>query len=146
MVSDIQRLREATGAGVMECKRALADAGGDFGAAEKLLAARGLAKAEGKASRETGAGYLESYIHNDRVGVLLEVRCETDFVSRGKLFRELAHNLALQIAAAAPADVPALIAQPYIRNESETVEQLVKGVIAKVGENIRVARFCRYEL
>ena len=146
MVNDIQRLREMTGAGVMECKRALTDAAGNFEAAVKLIAERGLAKADKKATRETGAGHLESYIHNGRVGVLLLVRCETDFVAHAEPFRELAHNLALHIAAAAPESPEALLAQPYIRDESITVQDFIKGTIAKVGENIRVERFVRYEL
>lgn len=130
----------------MECKKALSDAGGNFDAALKLIAERGLAKAAKKADRATGAGHLEAYIHNGRVGVLLDLRSETDFVARGELFRELAHNLALHIAAAAPQNPDALLAQPYIRDEVMTVQDLIKSVIAKVGENIRVERFCRYEL
>lgn len=144
--ADIQRLREATGAGVMDCKRALADARGDFDEAVKLINERGVVKAEKKATRATGAGFLESYIHNGRIGVLLELRCETDFVARSEPFRSLAHELAMHIAAADPGDTAALLKQPYIRDEFMTVEALVKGVIAKVGENIRVERFVRYEL
>ncbi len=146
MGNNVQRLREATGAGVMECKRALEDAGGDFDQAVKLIGERGLVKAEKKAGRTTGAGLLESYIHNGRVGVLLELRSETDFVAHSEPFRTLAHELAMQIAAMAPAGVPELMAQPYIKDVEKTISILVKGTIAKVGENIRVERFCRYEL
>lgn len=146
MAGDIQKLREATGAGVMECKRALADAQGDFNRALALLHERGIAKADKKSSRATGAGFLESYIHNGRIGVLLELRSETDFVARSEPFRALAHDLAMHIAAAAPLDPQSLLTQPYIRDESVTVETLIKNTIAKVGENIRVERFCRYEL
>ena len=146
MVNDIQKLRELTGAGVMECKRALADANGDFNRALQLISERGIARADKKAVRATGAGFLESYIHNGRIGVLLELRSETDFVARSEPFRELAHELAMHIAAAAPENPEALLVQPYIRNESITVQTLIKNTIAKVGENIRVERFCRYEL
>lgn len=146
MVNDIQRLREATGAGVMECKRAFHDAGGDFDKAVELIQERGMIRAEKKADRATGAGLLESYIHNGRVGVLLELRCETDFVVHSDPFKELAHELAMQIAAMDPKDIEQLLFQPYIKDEKMTVGQLIKGVIAKVGENIQIERFCRYEL
>lgn len=144
--SDVQKLREVTGAGIMECKKALQDAGGDFDKAIKIINERGLVKAEKKADRATGAGLLESYIHNNRVGVLLELRCETDFVVRSELFRELAHNLAMHIAAMNPENLDTLLKQPYVRDEKMSVDALIKGVIAKTGENIQVSKFCRYEL
>lgn len=131
---------------MMECKRALEDARGDVAAAKKLLMERGAAKAEKKADRKTGAGLLESYLHGGRVGVLLELRCETDFAARSEPFKELAHELALQVAAMNPENVEALYKEPYIRDAGVIVESLVKQTIAKVGENIRVERFCRYEL
>ena len=143
---DIQKLREATGAGVMECKRALEDAAGDFPKAKELIRERGLVKADKKSERAVNAGIVTSYIHNDRVGVLLELHCETDFVGKSEPFRELAKNLTMQIAAMDPADPEALLAQPFIRDEKTTVEELVKGVIAKVGENIVVERFVRFEI
>lgn len=146
MTNDVQKLRELTGAGVMDCKRALDDAKGDFEKAKKLIEERGVVKAEKKASRATGAGYLESYIHNGRVGVLLEVRCETDFVAHSDPFKQLARELSMQIAAMNPENVETFLKQPYIRDEKMTVDQLVKNTVAKVGENIRVERFCRYEL
>jgi len=146
MISNVQKLREATGAGVMECKRALEDASGDFEKAVRLIEERGVVRAEKKADRATGAGLIESYIHNGRVGVLLELRSETDFVAHSEPFRNLAHELVMQIAAMNPKDVAGLFAQPYIKNAATTVEELIKGIIAKVGENIRVERFTRYEL
>jgi len=146
MTSDVQKLREATGAGVMECKRALTEASGDFDAAVRIINERGIVKAEKKANRATGAGLLESFIHNGRVGVLLELRSETDFVARSAPFKELAHELAMQIAAMAPEGIPELLAQPYIKDANMTAGSLIKNVVAKVGENIRVERFCRYEL
>ncbi len=142
----IQKLRELTGAGIMDCKRALADAGGNLDAAAKLIAERGLVKAAKKGERATGAGLLESYIHNGRVGVLLELRCETDFVAHADPMKFLAKELTFQIAAMDPTDVPTLLAQPYVRDEKQTVDQLVKNTIARVGENIRVEQFARYEI
>ena len=144
--SDIQKLRELTGGGVIDCKRALEDAGGDLEQAKLIIFERGLIKAEKKAERKTGAGVLETYIHNNRIGVLLELRCETDFVARSEPFRWLAHELAMQISAMNPDNLEGFLAQPYIKDESLTVEQLVKNTIAKTGENIRIERFCRYEL
>ena len=146
MLNDIQKLREKTGAGVMECKKALEEAKGDFEKAEKIIYEKGLVKASQKSERATGAGLLESYIHNQRVGVLLELRCETDFVAKNELFKNLAHNLTMQIAAMNPGNVEELLKQPFIKNEKETVEDFIKQHIAKLGENIRVERFCRYEL
>lgn len=143
---DIQKLREATGAGVMECKRALEDAAGDFSKANELIRERGLVKADKKSERAVNAGIITSYVHNDRVGVLLELHCETDFVGKSNPFRELAKNLTMQIAAMDPADTEALLAQPFIRDEKTTIGELVKGVIAKVGENIVVERFVRFEI
>lgn len=142
----IEKLREVTGAGVMACKKALKETGGDFEKAAALVKERGLTKTSQKVSRSTGAGYLEAYIHNNRVGVLLEIRCETDFVVRSEVFRDLAHNLAMQIAAMNPADIDNLLCQPYIKDESITVDLLIKEAISRVGENIRLERFCRYEI
>lgn len=145
-MNDIQKLRELTGLGVMECKRALEEAGGDFDAAQRIIFKHGLARAEKKTERKTGAGLLETYIHNGRIGVMLEIRCETDFVARGDLFRALAHELAMHISAMNPVGADALLAQPYVRDEALTIDQVIKNAIAKTGENIKVERFCRYEL
>ena len=146
MISDVQKLRETTGAGVMECKKALTDFSGDFDKATALIRERGLAKAGGKSERKTGAGLIESYVHNERVGVLLEIHCETDFVSRSENFRKLSRDLAMQIAAMNPENVDDLLKQAYIKDESLTVEETIKQAIAKFGENIRLERFCRYEI
>ncbi|MEK7212324.1 MAG: translation elongation factor Ts [Patescibacteria group bacterium] len=145
-LDDIQKLRDITGAGVMECKRALVEAGNDLEKAKQLIHERGLVKVEKRAGRETGAGLVQSYIHNERIGVLLDIRAETDFVVRSDPFRNLARELAMQIAAADPADVDAFLAQPYIRDESKTVDAIIKEVIARVGENIKVNKFHRIEL
>ncbi len=144
--SDIQRLREETGAGVMDCKRALTEAKGNFDKAMELIKAQGLAKADKKSERVVGSGIIASYIHNDRVGVLLEIRCETDFVGKSDPFRELAKNVCMQIAAMEPEDAKELLEQPYIRDQKTTISDLIKGVIAKVGENIVVERFARFEI
>lgn len=143
---DVKRLRDMTGAGVMECKQALEEAAGDFDKAVAFVHERGLAKAEKKQSRTAGAGLLQSYIHNERVGVMMDIRAETDFVVRGEIFRTLAHEVAMQVAAMNPDTVEALLAQPYIKDASITVAQLIKNSVAKVGENIRVEKFVRYEL
>lgn len=146
MLNDIQKLRDITGIGVMECKKAFEEAGGDFDKAIAIIHERGLARAEKKSERATGAGILQSYIHNERVGVLIEIRCETDFVAKNSIFRELAHNLAMHIAAIDPVDVENLLKQAYVKDESLTVDNLIKQVIAKMGENIKVEKFCRYEI
>jgi len=145
MKEQVQKLRELTSAGVMECKKALEEAGGDFEKA-KIIHKRGLAKAERKGDRSTGAGLLHSYIHNERVGVLLELRCETDFVARNESFKELAHNLAMHIAAMNPFNLEELMTQIYIKDDSINIEEFIKSTIAKIGENIKIEKFCRYEI
>lgn len=142
----IVKLREETGAGVMDCKRAIEESAGDYDLAKKIIEKQGIAKAAKKAERETGAGLLEAYVHNGRVGVLLELRFETDFVGKSEPVKALAHNLALHIAAMSPANAEDLFKQPYVKDESKTIEEVVKGVIAIVGENIKVARFERYKI
>jgi elongation factor Ts len=142
----VQTLREATSAGVMDCRRALIEANGDFEIAKKIIEEKGLSKVEKRAGRATGAGLVHSYVHNGRIGVLVDLRAETDFVVRSEPFRALAHELAMQIAAANPADVAALLAQPFIKDESHTVKDIVNSVIAKVGENISVNQFSRIEV
>jgi elongation factor Ts len=158
----VKELRERTGAGVMECKRALEEAGGNLDRAVAVLQERGIAMAEKKAHRETSQGMVECYIHaGGRLGAMVEVNCETDFVARTEDFKRLARDLAMQIVASSPAfvseeDVPdgaegdpeelCLMRQPFIKDESRTVSDLVKEVIAKTGENIRIRRFTRFEL
>lgn len=161
--AEVKRLREETNAGVMDCKRALEETGGDIEKAKKWLHEKGIAGAEKKAERETSQGLVESYIHaGGRIGVLVEVNCETDFVGRTEGFRTLVHDVALQIAgipttlaitedelpkdAEGPVEETVLMKQQFIKDGSRTIEQLVKEVIAKTGENIRVRRFTRYEL
>ena len=147
VIADLKKLREETGAGVADCRQALEDAGGEYKHAKKLLEERGLEKAAKKEGKETGQGIIESYIHaNGRVGVLVDLRCETDFVARTDDFRTLAHEIALQVAAMNPTSVEELLKSSYIRDMGRSIESLVKSTVAKVGENIRVSRFIRYEL
>jgi elongation factor Ts len=141
----VQKLREMTSAGVMDCRKALIEANGDIDAAVKIIREKGLAKVEKRADRATGAGLVQSYVHNERIGVLLRLSAETDFVVRSEPFRALAHDLAMHIAAAAPKDVEELLAQPYIKDESRTIKDVIGEVIAKVGENVAVGEFYRVE-
>ena len=159
---DVKRLREETGAGVMDSKRALEEAGGDFGRARELLREKGMAAAAKRADRSTGQGVVEAYIHaGGRIGALVEVNCETDFVARTDTFRALARDIAMQVAAMDPAgltvdDVPedapgdreqhALLTQSFIKDSSRTIEDLIRDVIAQTGENVRVNRFSRFAL
>lgn len=143
----IKKLRESTGGGVMECKRALEETKGDMKKAAELLKKWGIEKSEKKADRETKAGLIDSYIHaGGKVGVLLELTCETDFVAKTDEFKHLSHEICLQIASMNPKDVKALLKQEYIRDPSQTIEQLVKLTIGKLGENIQIGRFIRYQL
>ena len=144
---EVQRLRTETGAGVMECKRALDDAGGDFDRAKTLLKERGLARAQKKSEREAREGVVESYVHpGGRIGALVELSTETDFVARNQGFRDLAREIAMQIAAMDPKSVDELLEQAYIRDSSKTVGELVTGLAASTGENVRVRRFQRFQL
>ncbi|NMC77802.1 MAG: translation elongation factor Ts [Chloroflexi bacterium] len=188
----IKSLREATGAGILDCRKALEQADGDTQKAMDYLREKGLAMAAKRADRKASEGMIEMYSHgNGRVGVMVEINCETDFVGRSEAFRTFAHEVALQVAAAAPLyirdeDIPAdvlaheeeiatgrareegkpdavvprivegylkkfkdetvLLRQPYIRDESLTVEQLLNQTIASIGENIVIRRFVRWAL
>ena len=189
---DVSELRTRTGAGMMDCKRALEEAGGDLGKASEILRLKGMAKAEKRAGRNASEGLVVSYIHhNNQVGVLLELNCETDFVARTDEFGQLAREIALHIASADPIgvnpdDIPAdlldrerriaeeqvakegkpenirgkivdgklkkfvaertLTEQPFVKDDSKTVGQLLKEASAKLGEAISVRRFARYKI
>lgn len=188
----IKELREKTGAGIVDCKKALQEAGGDIEKAVEILRKKGAAKAAKKAERATAEGAVFSYIHaGGKVGVLVELNCETDFVARNETFKELGHEIAMQIAAMAPEfvsreDVPAelvekekeilkqqalaegkpehivekivegrlnkfysekcLLEQPWIKDDSKTIKDLITDYITKLGENIKVRRFARFEV
>jgi len=160
---DVKRLRELTQAGVMDCKRALDEAGGDIDKAVQLLREKGVASAAKRAERETTQGLVESYIHaGGRIGVLVEINCETDFVARTEQFKKLAHDVAMQIAgipttlaitedelpedAEGTLEETVLMKQTSILDSSRTIEQMVREAIAQTGENIRIRRFARFEL
>jgi len=146
-IDQIKKLREKTRAGVMDCRRALEEAKGDMKKAETLLTKWDVQKAEMKTDRETKAGAVEAYVHaGAKVGAMIELQCETDFVARTDEFKHLAHELCLQVASMNPKDVSALLRQAYIRDLSITVDQLVKQTIGKLGENIKVVRLIRFEL
>ena len=157
----IKELRERTSAGIMECKRAIDEAKGDLTAAEKLLKEWGLATAAKKAGREASQGLIDSYIHAGRIGAMVEVNCETDFVARTDDFKQFAREVAMQVAATNPtritADEPStngsdgdadkpLLEQEYIRDSSKTIQDLLNELIAKVRENVVIRRVARFEL
>ena len=188
----VKELRQRTGIGVMECKEALAECQGDIEKAISVLRKKGAARAQEKMNREASQGTVYAYIHMEgKLGVLVEVNCESDFVARNDEFKELAKNIAMQIAAANPrfvssADIPeaeleqekeiiraqlqdvkkppqiiekivegklkkfyeevCLLDQPYIRDDKQTIQQIIAATIAKFGENIKVRRFARFEL
>ena len=146
-IDAIKDLRELTGLPFKEIQKALAQAQGDTKQALEILKQSGAAIAEKKSSRSTNEGLVASYIHaTKKVGVLVELLCETDFVARNPLFTELAHDCALHIAAMQPQDVPELLAQPFVKDESMSVGKLITDAIAKLGENIKINRFQRFEI
>ena len=148
----ILKLREETGAGVMAAKNALDEFGGDYEKAKKELIKKGIEKAEEKGSREIKAGLVYSYTHggygenNGKIGVIVKVGCETDFVAKTPDFQNMCKELSLQISAMNPLNVEDLLKQDYIRDGSKKIDQLIKETIAKVGENIQVVEFCRLEI
>jgi elongation factor Ts len=143
----VKRLREETGAGVMDCKRALDEAKGDFEKAKALIKERGLEKAKEKADRDAREGVVEAYVHaGGRIGAIVELSSETDFVARNPEFKGLAKEIAMQVAAMDPTNVDQLLEQPYIRDSSKTIGELVTSIAATTGENVRVKRFKRFEL
>lgn len=143
----IKELREKTGAGISDIKKALEESEGDRGKAEMLIEQRLGAVAGKRTGRDTGAGVVESYIHsNARIGVLITLLSETDFVARNSDFRALAHDIAMHIAAMAPADAEILAGQPFIKDPGKTVNDIVKESIGRFGENIKIGDFARLEL
>ncbi len=161
-IEAVKELRKRTNVGIADCNNALSEVGGDMEKAIELLKQRGAAIAEKKKGEAVTEGIIETYVHHTkRIGALLELNCETDFVARTAEFRELAHNLAMQIAATAPQFLTAdqmppeveanpetvcLLDQPFIKDPARTVKDIIAEAIAKVGENIRVRRFVRFEL
>jgi elongation factor Ts len=190
-IEDIKRLKELTGVGLTDAKKALEESEGDFDKAVEAMRKKGLTKAEKRGDRDTREGLIDSYIHDGRIGAILELNCETSFVAKTDDFKELAHHLAMQIASMNPlyvswSDIPAdelkrveqeakdglkddkkpadikakiiegqvkknfeekvLVTQKYILDDSKTVDEFIKGYIAKTGENITVRQFKRLEL
>ncbi len=146
-IKQIKDLRMKTGVAVIECRQALEAAGGDVKQALVRLQAASQQTAEKKKARALAAGAVVSYLHsNGTLGALLELRSETDFVSKNSDFRRLAEDLAMQVAAAAPATVEELLAQPFIKEPVQTIGELIRLNGQKFGERIEVGRFTRYEL
>ena len=160
--AEIKALRDLTGAGIMDSKRALEEAHGDMDRAQEVLRKKGIASAAKKSDRETDQGLVESYIHSGgRIGAMVEANCETDFVARTEDFRALAHDIAMQVAAMNPTyisepEVPegddvnpsevCLLQQPFIKDPSMTIDELIREMVGKLGENIRIRRFARFSL
>ncbi|MAH39358.1 MAG: elongation factor Ts [Dehalococcoidales bacterium] len=158
----IKELRAQCGAGIMECRNSLLEAKGNMEKALKILKEKGQLKAAKKADRTTSQGLIEAYIHiGGHIGAMIELNCESDFVARTSEFKELAHNLAMQVAAMCPqyiskeeipegdekeVETACLLLQPYIRDPNRTVQDVIVETITKVGENIKVSRFGRFEL
>jgi elongation factor Ts len=158
----IKNLRELSGAGIMNCRNALIEAEGNMGRALEILKEQNILRAEKKADRVATQGLVECYTHiGGRIGSMVELNCETDFVARTDEFKQLAHNLAMQIAACCPLyiseeEIPqesevepeeaCLLRQPYIKDLENTVQDIINDTIARVGENIKISRFARFDL
>jgi len=153
----VKALREKTGAGIMDCKKALQETGGNMEKATEYLRQKGLAMSSKVAGREAKQGLIESYIHTGgRIGALVEVNCETDFVARTDEFRKLAREIAMQVASMNPSTIgtmegtgdepDALLNQEYIRDSRRTIRDLIKEAVAQVRENIQVSRVMRFEV
>lgn len=146
-IEQIKELRELTGAGVLECQKALAVAGGDQKKALEILRQKGAEVAEKKKERVTTNGLIECYVHaGGKIASMVELLCETDFVARNEEFKNLAHELAMQVAAMNPKNIKELLKQEYIRDPSKKVGDLVNELIGKIKENIKINRFVRFEL
>lgn len=145
--AEIKKLREKTGARVMDCKKALEKAGGDFKKAEELVREKGLERAAEKADRETKVGFVGSYVHaTGMIAGLVELQCETDFVAQNQEFRKLANEIALHVTAMNPQDLAELLAQEFVRDPEVTIEQMIKELSGKIGEKMVLTRFVRYQV
>lgn len=142
----IAKLRTETGAGVMDCKKALEEANSDYEKAKQILASNASAIAKKKSERSTKQGLIETYVHGGRIGVLLEVNSESDFVAKNAAFKEMAHGLAMQIASMNPKNVEELLEQEYIIDSKLKIKDFINKYISQFGENIQVKRFIRFEL
>jgi elongation factor Ts len=143
----VKALREETGISVMQCKKALEEAGGDMEKARAALRDIAASQAEKKADRTIGAGIIASYIHsNKKMGVLLELLCETDFVAQNEEFVAAANQIAMHAGAMEPADTTELLGQPFIMNPELTIQQVIEGLVQKTGERVELGRFVRYSI
>lgn len=142
----IKKLRDETGYGVMDVKQAFQDADGDMKKAKELLDAKSAMVVEKKSGRETKSGLVETYTHLGKIGAMVEVNSETDFVARNDDFKQFVHDLALQVASMNPVDIDELMAQPFFKDESMTIKELHQQLVGRIGENIIIKRFSRYEL
>jgi elongation factor Ts len=145
-IDEIKRLRELTGVGITDAKQALQAANGDFDKALSEMREKGLTKAEKRGEREARSGLIGSYVHDGRIGVLVEVNCETDFVAKTDEFKGLVKDLTLHIAASDPQDNDELLDQPFVKDPAKTVGEVVKEANAKLCENIVVRCFSRMAL
>ena len=146
-VDSIKQLREETSCGVIDCKKALDESNGDFQKAKDFLRKRGLEMAAKKSGRVAKEGRVESYVHNgNKIGVLVEVNCETDFVARNDDFIKFTRELAMHIAAMNPVDVLSLLTQPFVKEPSKNIQDLLNELVAKIGENIQIGRFVRFKV
>ena len=146
-IDDLKKIRNMTGASIDAIRKVLEEADGEIEKALKLLKDRGTMTAAKKTGRQTGEGIISYYVHaNSRVGVLVKLLCETDFVARTEQFRKLGHELSMHIAAMDPINIENLLSQTYIRDQDMTIDALIKDYIAKLGENIKIGEFCRFEI
>jgi len=146
-IEKIKNLRDKTGVSISECKKALEEAKGNIDLAKEILKKKGKEFAQKQSEREAKEGLIATYLHPDKqIGVILELNCETDFVARSEDFQKLAHELCLQIAAMNPQNTDSLFSQPWIKDETKAVKDLINSYIAKLGENIVVKRFTRYKI
>lgn len=146
-IDKIKELREHTGVSIMLCRKALEETGGDFDKALQVLRAESEKSAMKRAERGTSAGVIDAYVHSDKsIGVIVEVRSETDFVAKNEGFQKFAHDVAMHIAAMNPSSVEDLLGQQFIKNQDVTIEEHLKETIQKFGENIEIAHFERLEL
>ena len=146
-VDDIKKLREETSCGIIECKKALEEAKGDFQKAKEILRKRGLEMAAKKADRVAKEGRVEAYIHpGNKLGALVEVNCETDFVARNEDFITFTRELAMHIAATNPENTQALLSQPFVIDTGKSIQDLLNELVAKIGENIQISRFLRFKV
>ncbi len=143
----VKKIREETGAGVMDVRRALLETSGDETKAKEILKSKGEAAVAKRSERETGQGVIETYVHSGgKVGAMVYLACETDFVAKTEEFKNLAKELAMQVAAMNPTSTDELIEQDYIREPGKTIKQLITEVVARTGENIQVKKIARFSL